>query len=84
MDILEKIDDYLTESDKDTFGEKFNKMFWWDKSITDPKKVQKHVRDMSDKDLLSLQGGPDDKAGSKTPRELQIKIIKQEIKRRGL
>jgi len=84
MDIIEKIDNYINEAKNDTLMTKFNKAFWWDKSITDPKRLQKRVREMSNKDLLSLAGREDEQPGKKTPRDLQIKIIAQEIKRRGL
>jgi len=82
--IDEIVKKYLGESKKDTLGDKFNKMFWWDKDFSDPKKVRDNVRKMSDEDLINLSGGEDEKTLKKTPRDLQIKIIKQEIKRRGL
>lgn len=84
MDIVDKIYNYINESKKDSLSDKFDKAFWWDKSITDPKKLQKRVREMSDKDLMSLKGKDGEEAKGKSPRDLQIKIIAQEIKRRGL
>jgi len=82
---MKSFKELIEESIKDKVVTKFNKAFWWDKSITDPKKVRDHVRAMSDKDLLSLAQKDDEKMPHKaTPRALQIKLIAQEIKRRGL
>ena len=75
----------LEEAKSDSFTRKFNKIFWWDYSK--PKEMQARVRKMTDKQLNDLKvDGWDEKqsGGDGTPRALQIKMIAQEIKRRGL
>ena len=51
-----------------------------------PDEIVGEVRKMSDKELFALRSNPPEigPAGAKTPRNLQIKAIAREIKRRGL
>lgn len=56
----------------------------WDKSSDiDPKTVKQNVKNMSDEELKSLLQDPI-KAGKDSPQDLQQKLIRRELKRRGL
>lgn len=71
----------VDEAKSDSFRRKFNKAMSWDYS--DPKKMIKQIRGYTDQDLLDLYHHPEDERQlDGSARSLQLKLIRQELKRR--
>jgi hypothetical protein len=71
----------VDEAKSDSFRRKFNKAMSWDYS--DPKEMIKKIRSYTDQDLLDLYHHPEvEKQLDGSARSLQLKLIKQELKRR--
>jgi hypothetical protein len=63
---------------------KFNKCFWWSKSVTGtPRDMIERVRGYTTMELRCLCGKDSENAGNGSPRSFQIKIIERELRRRG-
>jgi hypothetical protein len=76
---LEMINEGMVDKVKD-MAKKAEKAFWW--SETDPKELRQYVRDASDETLKKLAGDVGENPSKGSPRDHQIKVIRNELLKR--